>query len=88
MFCASGHVGRFVISKRGHDRGGVYVVVCAAGNNYLVANGLNRTIQNPKKKNPLHLEITSRSVPDIDGLLGGERVCCNLKLARHIKEFG
>jgi len=79
--------GRFVISKAGHDAGECYVIVCAAGNDLMLANGKKRTIQAPKKKNRKHLSVTKRAVPDIDSLLKGEPVSSNLKLAHHLKNF-
>jgi hypothetical protein len=82
-----GLAGCFAISKCGHDAGEGYVVVSAAGNNLLVANGKNRTLQNPKKKNRMHLFVTKHAVPDIELLLKGEPVSSNLKLADFIKNF-
>ena len=88
MFRRGGEcVGFFVISKCGHDAGDVYIIVSAAGDFVYVANGKNRTIQNPKKKNPTHLDITKIQVPFFARLLELEPVSANLKLAKHIKEF-
>jgi len=80
-------VGYFAISKCGHDAGEGYVIVSAAGNSYMVANGKNRTIQNPKKKNRMHLFVTKQAVPDIELLVKGEPVSSNLRLAGYIKNF-
>ena len=92
-------VGFFVISKCGHDAGECCVIVSAAGNRkgdpkqsenngfVWIANGKNKTIGAPKKKNPAHLFITKTRVPDFDKLLAGEPVSSNLKLAKLIKEF-
>ena len=81
-------VGRFAVSKCGHDAGEGYVIVSAAGNYCWVANGKNRTLVNPKKKNRVHLFVTKHAVPDIKLLVKGEPVSSNLALARHIKNFG
>ena len=80
--------GFLVISKCGHDAGESYVVVSAAGNDLRVANGKNRTIQGPKKKNRVHLFVTKQTVPGIKSLLQGEPVSSNLKLAEFIKNNG
>jgi len=80
-------VGKFAISKAGHDAGECYVVVSAAGNFLYLANGKNRTLQAPKKKNRVHLFVTGRTVPDIKLLLKGEPVSSNLKLAGYLKKF-
>ena len=73
-------VGFFVISKCGHDSGQVYVIVSAAGNFVHVANGKNKIIAKPKKKNPAHLFITKEKVTE-------EGKLTDLRLARLIKEF-
>jgi len=80
-------VGHFAISKAGHDAGECYVIVSAAGSDLHVANGQNRTIQAPKKKNHMHLDVSKQAVPDIKLLLKGEKVSSNLKLASYIKNF-
>ena len=72
-------VGFFCISKNGHDAGEVYVIVSAAGNFVHVANGSNRTIAAPKKKNPAHLFITKRRV--------GVGKLTDLQLKKLVKEY-
>ena len=81
MFRRDGElVGFFCISKRGHDAGECYVIVSAAGNFVHVANGKNRPIATPKKKNPTHLFITKDKVPEVEKLT-------DLELKRLIKEY-
>jgi|GEM_PF-5822382 len=87
-------VGCFCISKNGHDTGEYYVIVPAAGNKHStgenfvwVANGKNRTVANPKKKNKAHLFITKTQVSGMDRILDGEPVSSNLKLANLIKQY-
>jgi len=89
-------IGLIVISKQGHDAGDCYVVVSAAGNNdtkirgpeyVMVANGVNRPLDKPKRKNAIHLSITKTQIPDFNNLLSGEPVSSNLKIARFLKEF-
>lgn len=50
-------LGQVVQSKAGRDKGKLYVVVvCEPDQNYLyLANGDNRKVEKPKKKNPKHL---------------------------------
>jgi len=79
--------GKFVISKAGHDAGECYVVVSAAGNYLFIANGKNRTIQKPKKKNRVHLFVTKQAVPDIGLLLKEKPEAGNTRLASYIKTF-
>jgi len=80
-------IGCFATSKCGHDAGECYVIVSAAGNMLHVANGKNRPIHKPKKKNRVHLFVTRQAVPGIRLLLNGEPISSNLKLAGHISDY-
>ena len=80
-------VGYFAESCAGHDVGECYVIVSAAGNYLQLANGKNRTIQKPKKKNRAHLFVTKQAVPDFELLVKGEKVSSNLKVAGFIKNY-
>ena len=48
--------GSFCISKAGHDAGTVYIVV-DSGAGIKVADGKYKCLENPKIKNPKHLEL-------------------------------
>ncbi|HHX75568.1 MAG TPA: RNA-binding protein [Firmicutes bacterium] len=51
-------IGALVHSLAGRDSGGYYLVVGYAGpRTVLVANGENRPLKNPKKKNLRHLQL-------------------------------
>ncbi|MBR3514818.1 MAG: KOW domain-containing RNA-binding protein [Lachnospiraceae bacterium] len=49
-------IGTLVRSAAGHDRGEYYIVVGTERNICYVANGKERTIVSPKKKNQKHLQ--------------------------------
>ena len=52
-------VGRVVISKHGHDKGKYYVIVRILDDKFLlVANGENRPLLTPKRKNIRHIFVT------------------------------
>jgi len=54
-----GFVGCIVISKYGHDKGSLYVIVNNADDKIaLVSNGENRPLAAPKRKNIRHLTVT------------------------------
>jgi ribosomal protein L14E/L6E/L27E len=81
-------VGRFAISKSGHDAGECYVIVGYDGTQFVrVANGTNRTIAKPKRKNTAHLSITNSKCDGVESLLRGEPVSSNLKIAERIKAY-
>ncbi len=54
--------GTVVISKAGRDKGYFMAVVGREGGNLLVADGKERPLSRPKKKNPKHLQKTNRKV--------------------------
>lgn len=54
--------GMIVLSKKGHDKGTLYVVVGREENFLLLCDGKNKTLAKPKKKNPMHLEETGACI--------------------------
>jgi ribosomal protein L14E/L6E/L27E len=59
MSCGDGFVGNFAVSKCGHDKGMVYIIIGITDDKFvLVANGENRPLDRPKRKNIRHLFIT------------------------------
>ena len=54
--------GTVVISKAGRDKGHALAVVGTDGGYILVADGKERPLERPKKKNPMHLAATNRTV--------------------------
>ncbi|MDR0462518.1 MAG: KOW domain-containing RNA-binding protein [Christensenellaceae bacterium] len=54
-----GFVGSIAISKNGHDKGDCYVITGIVDDRFaFVANGQNRRLEAPKRKNILHLSVT------------------------------
>lgn len=47
--------GQLVCSNAGRDRGHHYIVVGLEDGRVLVADGKTRKLENPKRKNPMHL---------------------------------
>ena len=60
-------VGRVVISSAGHDSGRRMVVTGADGGFVFVADGKERKLESPKKKNIKHVRATSDSV-ELEGM--------------------
>lgn len=54
--------GNVVISKAGRDKGYFMAVVGAEGKFPLVADGKERPLERPKRKNPKHLQKTNLKV--------------------------
>ena len=63
-------VGSFAISKNGHDKGEIYVITAIVDDKFvLVANGENRPLMAPKRKNIRHIFVANRrtaATNDID----------------------
>ena len=55
-------IGTVVISRAGRDKGSPLAVVGFGGKYVLVADGKERPLSRPKKKNPMHVAKTNRTV--------------------------
>jgi ribosomal protein L14E/L6E/L27E len=54
-------IGTIVISKAGRDKGR-YAVVVGYDGYALIADGKERPLANPKRKNPKHITLTDQTV--------------------------
>lgn len=52
-------VGTVVKAKAGRDKEGFFVVVKSDEKWAFIADGKRRKVENPKKKNPVHLTVTN-----------------------------
>lgn len=59
--------GGVILSLAGHDKGRLMLVVGAEGDKILVADGKERKLASPKKKNARHIRGTSYSI-ELEGL--------------------
>ncbi|MBO6302357.1 MAG: KOW domain-containing RNA-binding protein [Ruminiclostridium sp.] len=59
--------GTVVISRAGRDKGYPLAVVGLDGKFVLVADGKERPLERPKKKNPIHLAVTKKTV-NVEGV--------------------
>ena len=64
-----------VVSVRGRDQGEWFYVIGIEENYFLLANGKNRTLENPKRKKQKHVEKVLRSETRVAAkLLSGDKV--------------
>ncbi len=56
--------GLIVKSAAGHDKGGFFVVLEAAGGFAVICDGRRRSLGHPKRKSVKHLFPTRRALPD------------------------
>ena len=57
--------GLFAISKAGHDKGNIYVIVREDNEYVYVADGVSKTLEKPKKKNKKHIQIIKKKAIEI-----------------------
>lgn len=75
------------LSDAGHDRGKLYVILEVQGESVLVADGLNKTVEKPKKKNIRHVRRMNYIDPEIDARLNGECPLNNEDILKAIQLF-
>lgn len=68
--------GKFAVSKAGHDKSQIYVVVAEEGDFVYLCDGRYRTLSKPKKKRRKHIQIINQTVeePLLRALLNSENV--------------
>ena len=69
-------VGRFAVSKAGHDAGTVYLIIGQEGERLLLCDGRYKLLAKPKKKSGRHVRISTVRVeePLLSGLLNKEKI--------------
>ncbi|MCQ2416841.1 MAG: KOW domain-containing RNA-binding protein [Oscillospiraceae bacterium] len=64
LICQAGTI---VLAKAGRDAGRFFVVTAMDGMDLLIADGKTRKLENPKRKNPVHVQKTAGTV-ELEGL--------------------
>ncbi len=69
-------IGQFVISKAGHDKGQLYVIVAEKDGYVYLSEGRLKPPEKPKKKKPGHVQPIQRTVDEelLKKLQSGEHV--------------
>ncbi len=75
-------VGMLAMSKAGHDKGAIYVIIREEGEYVYVADGRIRTVDVPKKKNKKHIQIIKKKQ-----LTVSESGFNDLEIRKIIKEY-
>lgn len=66
-------IGQFAVSKAGHDKGNLYVVIAEEGEFVYLCDGKAKTQEKPKKKRRKHIQPINRDVEE--GLLRKLQAC-------------
>ncbi|MDE5908543.1 MAG: KOW domain-containing RNA-binding protein [Lachnospiraceae bacterium] len=56
--------GMFAISKAGHDKGQMYVIIREEGDFVYLADGRSRTTDSPKRKKKKHLQLVKTDLDE------------------------
>lgn len=75
----------FAKSLSGHDKNQYYLVVKKEAEFLFLVNGINRTLENPKKKNEKHVQMIKKLPTTVEEILATEQ--SNLTVKRAIKEY-
>lgn len=58
-------LGMFAISKAGHDKGRMYLIVKEEEDFFYLADGRSRGIENPKKKRKKHIQLIKSGINEL-----------------------
>ena len=79
--------GQVVFSNAGHDRGKLYVLITLNGNSAVLADGVRKTIEQPKIKSLRHVDRTNYISPEIDSKLKEGSLLSNEDISKAIQLF-
>ena len=79
--------GKLAISKSGHDKGRLYVIIREEATDIYLADGKIRTVEKPKRKNKKHIQIIKNLPEEITALLTQTKEFRNEEIKRAIKLY-
>ncbi len=79
--------GKLAISRSGHDKDSVYVIVKEEEIWCYVADGRLKPVERPKKKNKKHIQIIKRLPKEITEMLPQDREFRNEEVKRAVKLY-
>ncbi|MGN1156234.1 MAG: hypothetical protein ACI4TK_08665 [Agathobacter sp.] len=79
--------GKLAISKSGHDKDHLYVIVREDAEFVYLADGKLKTVEHPKKKNKKHIQIIKQIPEEVAPLICKKEEFLDLEIKRAIKLF-
>ncbi|HJD28594.1 MAG TPA: KOW domain-containing RNA-binding protein [Candidatus Blautia avicola] len=79
--------GMLAVSKAGHDKGRLYVVLGADQEFVYLADGRNRSVSSPKKKKRKHIQINYHIPGILKQTLEAEQKLEDEQIKKAIKEY-
>lgn len=80
-------VGQVVYSKRGRDRGMVFIVVGEEGEFVFLADGRLRRLSKPKKKKLMHVQPTNTVLTDVQAALSRPEKITDAEIVKALAPF-
>jgi len=81
-------LGMFAISRAGHDKGKLYIIIGEDEEYVYLADGRLKPVDAPKKKKKKHIQIVKRTDEEIHLLIEEKRQVGNEQIKRAIKRYG
>ena len=78
-------IGCFGVSRAGHDRNEIYVIINSDEEYVYLADGKSKTVDKPKKKKKKHVQIIMHIDQDIEKKLSQDKLLINEDIKRAIK---
>lgn len=75
------------MSKAGHDKGSIYVIIKEEAEMYYLADGKLKTLEKPKKKNKKHIQIIKKLPKEITEVFTQKEDFRNEEVKRAIKLY-
>ncbi len=79
--------GKLAISKSGHDKGNLYVILKEEAADVYLADGRLKTVEKPKKKNKKHIQLIQKLPEEITQLMPQDGEFRNEEIKRIIKLY-
>lgn len=83
-------IGLFAISKAGHDKGNLYIIVREDEEYVYLADGILKLLEKPKKKKRKHIQIINKKAIDIianENHIKSENLNSDVQIKRAIKLY-
>ena len=79
--------GKMAISRAGHDKDSIYVIIKEEAAHVYLADGKSRAVEKPKMKNKKHIQIVKELPKEITEMLSPDIEFRNEKIKRAIKLY-
>ena len=79
--------GKLAVSRSGHDKGHIYVIVREEEGTVFLADGKLKLIEKPKKKNKKHIQIIKDLPPSIEKILNDMETVRDPEIKRALRLY-